>query len=279
MTKEKFYKRMWFIWVLIVFLPPIGIIYMWIAKKDLQIGKKVAITIVGILWCVICLAMAPDTGNTDQVAQSDTTESSAKEEQEEQTTQEATTEEVSEAELEAFEMELSAGHYEIGVDMPAGKYNLECLSGMGNVSSSNMMDGGLNVVMSTDTSDGYSVDSFNNAKFSDGDILTVTSTAVVKVTSGGVDKSAVSSRTPEGAEIELSSGNFVAGTDFEAGVYDITCIEGMGNVSSSNIIDGGLNEVMDVSAGNGITVFKNASLKDGIELTISGCKVKLTPSK
>ena len=53
----------------------------------------------------------------------------------------------------------------------------------------------------------------------------------------------------------------------------------MGNVSSSNIIDGGLNEVMDVSAGNGITVFKNASLKDGIELTISGCKVKLTPSK
>lgn len=182
--------------------------------------------------------------------------------------------------LEPFDIELSAGHYAAGIDFPAGTYSITCSSGTGNVSSTNMYDGGLNEIMSTDTSDGYSIDSFNNASFEDGDVLSVSSTAVIKLSSDGVDKNSLSTRTPSGTEIELSSGNFVAGTDFEPGVYVITCVSGTGNVSSDNMYDGGLNEVMstDTSDGFGITTYTNAVFEEGTKLTISGCTLKLTPS-
>lgn len=42
------------------------------------------------------------------------------------------------------------------------------------------------------------------------------------------------------------NGNFVAGTDFPAGVYDIQAVSGNGNVSSDNIYSGGLNAIMGV---------------------------------
>ncbi len=275
--KEKFYKKLWFMWLLIVFLPPIGIIFMWVTKKEMKAGKKVLITIVGLLWWLICSAIGDLGGETESNNKKENVTAST-EATTAETTSEATT---TEAVLEAFELELAAGHYEAGVDFPEGTYNLTSISGSGNVSSSNMYSGGLNEIMSTDTSDGYSIDSFSNAKFSNGDILSIASTAVIKISSEGVDKNSMSERTTSGAEIELSSGNFVAGTDFEPGVYEITCITGSGNVSSSNMYDGGLNEVMstDTSDGYSITVFKNAKFEEGAQLTVSGCTIKLTPSK
>ncbi len=278
--KEKFYKKIWFMWLLIILIPPVGIIFMWISKKEMKIGKKVLITIVGLVWFVIWMALGQsgsdtennnvDKQNTAQSTEADTTESN--------TTEEITTEE---AKLESFETELTAGHYEVGVDIPQGTYNITCISGQGNVSSSNMFSGGLNEVMNVDTSDGFSIDTFNNAKFSNGDELTVSSTAVIKITSEAADTSSLGSRSPLGVEIELSSGNFVAGTDFESGVYDITCITGQGNVYSDNILEGGLNEVMNVDTSDGfsISLFKNARFESGTQLTISGCTIKLIPSK
>ena len=50
---------------------------------------------------------------------------------------------------EAYEVELSAGHYVVGVDIPAGIYDITAIKGTGNVSSSNMFDGGINQVMGT----------------------------------------------------------------------------------------------------------------------------------
>ncbi len=283
--KEKFYKKLWFMWLLIILIPPVGIIFMWISKKEMKIGKKILITIVGLVWFVIWMALGQsgsdtennnvDKQNTAQSTEADTTEADTTESN---TTEEITTEE---AKLESFETELTAGHYEVGVDIPQGTYNITCISGQGNVSSSNMFSGGLNEVMNVDTSDGFSIDTFNNAKFSNGDELTVSSTAVIKITSEAADASSLGSRSPLGVEIELSSGNFVAGTDFEPGVYDITCITGQGNVYSDNILEGGLNEVMNVDTSNGfsISLFKNAKFESGTQLTISGCTIKLTPSK
>lgn len=275
--KEKFYKKLWFMWLLIIFFPPIGIIFMWVTKKEMKAGKKVLITVAGLLWWLICSTIGNLGGENESGNKNETT-TSAEATTAEETSEATTTEEVT---LEPFELELTAGRYEAGIDFPEGTYSLTCISGSGNVNSSNMYAGGLNEVMSTDASDEYSIDSFNNAQFSNGVILSIASTAVIKISSEGVDKNSMSERVTSGTEIELSSGNFTAGTDFEPGVYDITCITGSGNVYSDNMYDGGLNEVMsaDTSDGYSITTFKNAKFEEGAQLSVSGCTIKLTPSK
>ena len=104
---------------------------------------------------------------------------------------------------------------------------------------------------------------------------------MISLSSDGVDKDSIQPRESTGTDIELQSGNYVAGKDFDPGVYDITCISGYGNVYSSNSFNGGLNEVMstDTSTGLAIISFRNASFEDGTTLTISSCSIKLTPSK
>ncbi len=85
--------------------------------------------------------------------------------------------------------------------------------------------------------------------------------------------------------MDLANGNFVAGKDFPAGVYDITAISGTGNVSSDNMHHGGLNAIMGVTGSfepyNEIyeRSYKNIELPEGVILSISGVKIQLTPSK
>lgn len=72
--------------------------------------------------------------------------------------------------------------------------------------------------------------------------------------------------------IELSSGNYVAGEDFPAGIYDISVIEGSGNVFSYSEYDGGFNVMM----GDKWTMeYKDAKLHDGVTLTIRQLTVKM----
>jgi len=82
----------------------------------------------------------------------------------------------------------------------------------------------------------------------------------------------------EAKTVRLSNGNYVAGTDFDEGVYDIIAISGGGNVSSSNMYSGGLNAVMGV-ADDGFyeKEYKNIKLPQGTELTVSGVKISLIP--
>lgn len=90
--------------------------------------------------------------------------------------------------------------------------------------------------------------------------------------------------------VQLSSGNYVAGTDFEAGVYDIVALSGSGNVYSDNAYRGGINAVMgsqdkiDEANSMGMTDFykleyKNIKLSKGVTLKIDGPTIKLVPVK
>lgn len=281
MEQKKFYQQQWFMWLLLILFPPIGIIFMWVTKKDFKVSKKILLTCLGLFWWLIFHALRTSGNkNSNGGAQTDYSKSSTETTTTEITTTETTTTEAVPI-LEAFEIELSAGQYTAGIDFPSGAYSITCISGSGNVLSTNMYSGGLNEIMAVDTSDGFSIDTFNNARFNNGDILSVTSTAVITLSSDGVDKNSLSERSPSGTEIELSSGNYIAGTDFEPGVYVVTCISGSGNVNSTNLYNGGLNEIMSTDASDGfsITTFTNASFEEGDELKISGCSVKLTPSK
>ena len=95
-----------------------------------------------------------------------------------------------------------------------------------------------------------------------------------------VDASSLKSREKSGKAKTLVSGNYEAGKDFKAGTYDIVCVSGYGNVISDNLLDGGVNEVMsNRNQSMSIKKFRNAAFDDGVGLTISGCKVRLIPSK
>ena len=84
--------------------------------------------------------------------------------------------------------------------------------------------------------------------------------------------------------IILSDGNYKAGKDFPAGKYNIVCIEGSGNVSSSNIFSGGIIESMaskeEIANSSWcsmyISEFKNCNLPQETTLSVSGgLKIKL----
>lgn len=87
--------------------------------------------------------------------------------------------------------------------------------------------------------------------------------------------------TPEiGKEYVFTSGNYVAGEDFDPGTYTITAVKGNGNVISDNIFSGGINAVMGVEDNElYIKEYKNINLPDETTLEVMGLSVKLVRVK
>lgn len=81
-------------------------------------------------------------------------------------------------------------------------------------------------------------------------------------------------------EYELSNGNYYAGDDFNAGVYDIIALKGTGTVQSDNIFSGGINAMMGVGDEEFYeTEYKNIELPDGTKLIIKNVTIKLVQKK
>ena len=80
-------------------------------------------------------------------------------------------------------------------------------------------------------------------------------------------------------ELVFSGGNYVAGKDFPSGTYTVKAIKGSGNVYTSNMFSGGMNEIMaattDGSYVEGLytSEFKNCKMPAGTELGIKGTVV------
>ena len=75
----------------------------------------------------------------------------------------------------------------------------------------------------------------------------------------------------------------MAGEDFPAGFYNIVAVSGGGNVSSSNLYDGGINAILGTEDQNELMdmyeqEYKNIDLPEGTTLTIDGVQVQLVPS-
>lgn len=182
----------------------------------------------------------------------------------------------------ATEYTLTAGNYTAGVDIPAGRCNATAVSGSGNLSSSNMFTGGVNEMFGIDDGDGFYTDSFTGISLPEGTVLCLNNDLTVKFTYTKIESDYTGRTYDEGAAITLGGGNFEAGTDFPEGVYNIVALSGTGNLSSSNMFDGGLNEMFGIDDGTGFynSQFMNAELPSGTTLTISGgLSVKLIPAK
>ena len=176
---------------------------------------------------------------------------------------------------------LSAGYYYAGVDIPAGRFNVKALSGRGNLSSSNLFNGGLNLMFGVDDGTGWYEESYNGAKLPEGEYLSVSGTQVVQLDYTAIDVPASGREYDEAAAFELTSGNYISGEEIESGFYNIIAVSGTGNLSSSNMFDGGLNEMFGIDDGTGFYAeeFHNISLSEGVELTVSGLTIRMIPAK
>lgn len=182
----------------------------------------------------------------------------------------------------SYEATLIAGYYTAGIDFPTGKYDLVAQSGMGNVMCLDTLPIGLNIIMGNPITEGFSIADYNNAEFKKGDVLSVTSSLVLKINSDKALLSGVEKRVNPATEtVELSSGNYVSGVDFKAGVYDIIAVSGTGNVICLDSFVGSVNAIMGepVTEGFSINKYNNVPFEDGYTLTVSGVTIKLVPSK
>lgn len=198
-------------------------------------------------------------------------------------------------ETEVFTTTLTAGHYIVGVDIPVGTYSFYSKKGSGNLISD---DGSINEIFDYENQAGadiglenFGTEELNNISLSEGTIVTVTSTQEI---SAGCDDGLVSELKPrnqELKEIELGYGLYAAGDDFPPGTYNVTWIEGNGNVQTNPYdLNTGINEIMgeenaafeDLQELNDklyIRSFNNLILNEGDVLEINDIKVKLTPSE
>lgn len=177
--------------------------------------------------------------------------------------------------------ELAAGYYTAGIDIPVGKCNVVAVSGTGNLQSSNMFNGGINEVFGIDKGNGLYTESFNGLKLPENTVLYVRGDLVIKVEYTSITGRATGRKYDEENVIELSDGNYIAGEDFPVGVYTIEAVSGRGNLISSNLFDGGVNEMFGIDNGNGwyIDKIQNVELGENVDLEVKGgLTIKLIPA-
>lgn len=178
--------------------------------------------------------------------------------------------------------ELSAGYYTAGIDIPSGRCNVFAVSGKGNLQSSNMFNGGVNEMFGIDEGMGLYTESFNGLKLPEGTVLSTNSGMVIRLEYSVIEGRASGRTYDTESAAELGAGNYLAGTDFPAGVYSFEAVSGNGNLTSTNLFEGGVNEMFGIDNGYGFyaQTIQNIELPEGTELSISGdLKVKMIPSK
>ena len=167
---------------------------------------------------------------------------------------------------------LDTGNYIAGVDIPAGECNVVAVSGTGNLYSSNLYDSGINETFGIDDGSGFYIGTFNGLELPEGETLEISGNLTVQLTYSNIESNFTGRTYDEANAITLSSGNYTAGTDFNAGTYKIVAVSGGGNLHSSNLYSGGVNEMFGVDDGTGdyTEEITNVDLPDGNKLQISG---------
>ena len=162
---------------------------------------------------------------------------------------------------------LSAGKYTVGMDIPEGRYRIVAKKNSGNIYNKyNTFDENL------DAENANTQKIF--ARLFIGDILTITYSLVVELSSEKANLLQNIVRRPIGKEITLKAGNYICGEDFKSGVYDIKRIKNRGVVSFD---DSGKSFG---SEDNELKEIKNYLFKNNDYLGISsGLVIKLVPSQ
>ena len=162
---------------------------------------------------------------------------------------------------------LSAGRYTVGMDIPEGRYQIIAKKNSGNIYNKySTFDKNL------DAEDNNTPKIF--ARLFIGDILIITYSLVVELSSEKANLLQNIIRRPIGKEVTLKAGNYICGEDFKSGVYDIQRIKNRGFVSFDNSGES------FGSKDNELKEIKNCLFKNNDYLGISGgLVIKLVPSQ
>lgn len=68
--KVKWYKKSWVLWALLIFMPYIGIPFMWITKKEFNKKKKLRLTAIFGVWLIFVMVMASSNNDNDKPTES-----------------------------------------------------------------------------------------------------------------------------------------------------------------------------------------------------------------
>lgn len=194
---------------------------------------------------------------------------------------------------EPYSVQLTSGNYTVGIDLPSGTYHLTAAEGYGDVYINTRDDEGYLASMAAPGEDGYLAweaaaaesktyqESIEGLTLEQDQQLFIDGALTLELTSEAADTSNLTPREPKGEECTLEEDSFVAGEDFEPGVYDIEVVRGNGNVASDNRVNGGINSIMGTDTADGIyeKQHKNVELPEGATLHVTGgITVKLVPS-
>lgn len=176
---------------------------------------------------------------------------------------------------------LCSGNYLAGVDIPTGRCDVTAVSGQGNLMSSNMFQGGVNAMFGIDDGTGLYSSSFKGLQLPKGVTLSTTGGLVIQLDFTEISAACPGRAYDEDSAFQLESGNYIAGTDFPIGIYKITAVSGQGNLSSSNIFNGGVNEMFGIDDGSGwyTPEIWNVVMEKNVQLSVSpGLTVRLIPA-
>lgn len=183
------------------------------------------------------------------------------------------------------EFTITNGYYTTGIDLPVGKCTIEVVSGKGNVSSSAPLYDGLNQIMGVDDRTGFyeqAAEWTNYWSLEDNVVLSIDGGVVIKLNYSMIKSNFTGREYDVSDSFHLSEGNYVSGVDFPAGIYNLDFVSGSGTIASSNLLSGGINEIIGTEDGSGFysQSFDNLELVDHVELSIAGdVMIKLTPQK
>lgn len=54
--KKKFYQRLWFLWLCLIVVPPVGLIILWIFHEKMKKVSQIILSIVFMLWSILYVA-------------------------------------------------------------------------------------------------------------------------------------------------------------------------------------------------------------------------------
>ena len=295
-----FYFQKWFaLLMMFIFCAPVGLILLWCSPLQRKFFK---------VWCTCLWIVLFSLGIFSYYAAAKTIAEYIRGYTEQPYTAEYITPEsedniIEEPAKESFSDTLTAGHYTVGIDIPSGTYKFFAKSGFGNIFSESSS---INEIFDAGTSaaelmPGGVSEKLENVELENGDILSITGT--LEISAGCDHAEETLQRDQDLKELELEYGIFTAGDDFPSGTYDVTWIEGFGNIQTDPYNSNtGINEIFGSKLGEEgsltdilsddnyqdmyddlnevmpISEFKNVTFKDGDLLRIENIKVKLTPS-
>jgi hypothetical protein len=184
-------------------------------------------------------------------------------------------------ETEAWSGVLTPGHWVAGVDFPAGYYTFYAVEGFGNVMSNNYGEGWVNEILGVDWED-YEDSYTTEVYLSKGTMLTLLG-VTVRLEADVADVKNLEPRTAGGlgTETTLEGGStYTAGSDFPAGIYDVSVVTGSGSVYTGNDnAYGGMSEYMSEDSTYGESFFRGVVLAAGTTIEVdAGVTIKLVPT-